>query len=461
MSVAGPSEQCYSKEKEMRNSRWGGIRTPTTFALGEEVTLPQKEKRSQWYSPTSESEEAHLIVPFHERQEILKTRHDTTNADPYRADGTFESISKWYYWTVMRSYINDFVKNCTECNLYKPSNQKPSVLFRTPSYSQRFETIYIDLFGPLPKGPFGKKRLISDNGSKFVDAVIKQLCFILNIDQDIIPVYHPQANPVERKNRDLKPRIDILVQNRHSEWVDKLPSIYFVLKRAKFDTNGKTTAYLQFRGEIRTIDDVINDCPAIIDNENFVPEITLYLKRLARISSEIRERVEEKPDQRNTFCDKRHRPSPLYHPRINVWVTVHPLSNASQNKTAKFMRKRDGPYIIVTQRSPTIYEGANPNNPHEVLGPYHSFALCPCIDKEATLVMQLRKGGRPRKDNSADSSLMMMPRNQKRSVTNGKKDNRECLHLAVWTLNQSACHLGEERTCQCPSAQTPLLFVYY
>ncbi|GFV84625.1 transposon Tf2-6 polyprotein [Trichonephila clavipes] len=201
------------------------------------------------YSPTSESEEAQLVVPIHERQGILKIHHDAPNAGHYRADGTFERISKRYYWIGMRSYITDYVKNCTECNRYKPSNQKPSGLLRTPVYSQRFETISIDLFGPLPESPSGKKwifivedccprwvelfalpqatarkcattvmeevilryglprRLISDYGSQFVGAVMQQLCFILNIDQDIIPVYHPQANPVERKNRDLKPRI--------------------------------------------------------------------------------------------------------------------------------------------------------------------------------------------------------------------------------------------------------------
>ncbi|GFX57695.1 integrase catalytic domain-containing protein [Trichonephila clavipes] len=137
---------------------------------------------------------------------------------------------------------------------------------------------------------------------------MQQLCFILNIDQDIIPVYHPQANPVERKNRDLKPRIAILVQNRHDKWEDKLPSIRFALNSAKCDTTGKTAAYLQFGREMRTIDDVTNDFRAILDNENFVPESTPYLKRLARISSEVRERIEEKQDQRKTFYDKRHRP---------------------------------------------------------------------------------------------------------------------------------------------------------
>ncbi|GFS59588.1 uncharacterized protein TNCV_2581051 [Trichonephila clavipes] len=85
------------------------------------------------------------------------------------------------------------------------------------------------------------------------------------------------------------------------------------------------------------------------------------------------------------------------------------------------MPKRDGPYIIVTQPSPTTYEVGNPNNPHEVLGPYHSSALRPCIDKEATPVMPLRKRGRPRKDNSAGSSSRTKPRNQRGSVTNGNR----------------------------------------
>ncbi|GFW57430.1 hypothetical protein TNCV_543431 [Trichonephila clavipes] len=63
---------------------------------------------------------------------------------------------------------------------------------------------------------------------------------------------------------------------------------------------------------------VTNDFRAIIDNENFVPEITPYLKRFARISSEVCERIEEKPYQRKIFYDKRHRPGPLYRPGNKV-----------------------------------------------------------------------------------------------------------------------------------------------
>ncbi|GBM06018.1 hypothetical protein AVEN_49406-1 [Araneus ventricosus] len=56
------------------------------------------------------------------------------------------------------------------------------------------------------------RRVISDNGTQFVSAVIQQMCYLLKIHQSFIPVYHPQANPVERKNRDLKQRLAILVE---------------------------------------------------------------------------------------------------------------------------------------------------------------------------------------------------------------------------------------------------------
>ncbi|GFX66553.1 pro-Pol polyprotein [Trichonephila clavipes] len=130
---------------------------------------------------------------------------------------------------------------CSECIRYKATNQKPAGLLQTPVPAQRFESIAIDLFGPLPETTEGIKwifivedyttkwvelfplkqatakecamtllnevflrygvprRLISDNGTQFVSAVMQQLCFVLDINQSLIPVYHPQANPVERK----------------------------------------------------------------------------------------------------------------------------------------------------------------------------------------------------------------------------------------------------------------------
>ncbi|GFV74232.1 pro-Pol polyprotein [Trichonephila clavipes] len=51
----------------------------------------------------------------------------------------------------MRKFIADYVKSCSECIRYKATNQKPAGLLQTPVPAQRFESIAIDFFGPLPE----------------------------------------------------------------------------------------------------------------------------------------------------------------------------------------------------------------------------------------------------------------------------------------------------------------------
>ncbi|GFX24081.1 hypothetical protein TNCV_2435741 [Trichonephila clavipes] len=240
-------------------------------------------------------------------------------------------------------------------------------------------------------------RLISDNGTQFVSAVMQQICYLLNIHQSLIPIYHPQANPVERKNRNLKPRLAILVQDKHDCWSEKLPFIRFALNTAKCETTGQTAAFLNFGRELRTPSEVVNDIRVVIQNDNFVPEITPYLKKFAKFSTQIREVVEEQQDSRKFYADKKRKAAPTYQPGEHVFVASHPLRNAAQGRSAKLMPRRDGPYVILTQRSPSSYEIASLDNPGVPLGVYHTSALTPCNIDEVKPLIPLRKRGRPSK----------------------------------------------------------------
>ncbi|GFX49570.1 integrase catalytic domain-containing protein [Trichonephila clavipes] len=117
---------------------------------------------------------------------------------------------------------------------------------------------------------------------------MQQICYVLNIHQSLIPVYQPQANPVEQKNRDLKPRLAILVQDKHDCWSEKLPFIRFALNTAKCETTGQTAAFLNFVRELRTPSEIVKDIQVVIQNANFVPEITPYLKKFAKFSTQNR-----------------------------------------------------------------------------------------------------------------------------------------------------------------------------
>ncbi|GFY15794.1 gag-Pol polyprotein [Trichonephila clavipes] len=97
-------------------------------------------------------------------------------------------------------------------------------------------------------------------------------------------------------------------------------------------------------------------------------------------------------DRQKTYADKSRRPSPNYKVNDLVWVKLHPLSKASQNRSVKLMPRRNGPYIVLSQRSSTIFVVAS-------CGVYHTSALTPFLNGTGTLspVVPLKKRGRSRK----------------------------------------------------------------
>lgn len=102
------------------------------------------------YVPDADTEEAQLVVPECARQKILEEYHDSPTSGHYSYERTLNKISQRYFWPRMRQQIKDYVRNCTECQKYKPTNSKPAKLLKTPVAQQRFEVVAIDLFGPLP-----------------------------------------------------------------------------------------------------------------------------------------------------------------------------------------------------------------------------------------------------------------------------------------------------------------------
>ncbi|GFW58191.1 uncharacterized protein TNCV_2633651 [Trichonephila clavipes] len=161
---------------------------------------------------------------------------------------------------------------------------------------------------------------------------------------------------------------------------------------------GQTAAFLNFGRELRTPSEVVNDIRVVIQNDNFVPKITPYLKKFAKFSTQIREVVEEQQDSRKFYADKKRKAALTYQPGEHVFVASHPLSNAAQGRIAKLMPRRDGPYVILTQRSPSSYEIASLNNPGEPLGVYHtSVSLTSCTNDKVKPLIPLPKRGRPTK----------------------------------------------------------------
>lgn len=392
------------------------------------------------YNPDSESESPQLVIPASHVEEILKELHDSSTAGHPGVDRTYQKVAQLYYFTGMRRIITDYVKACIHCQRYKATNAKPPGLLQTPVMNQRNEVLAIDLFGPLPAGDQGERwvllvedtatrwtelfplkeataevcarvlieeyflrfglprRIISDNGVQFVSAVMRQCMTVLGIKQNLVPLYHPEANPAERKNRDLKAMLAHLVADDHTSWPKMLPVIRFALNSANCRTTGKSPAFLAFGREMRSPTEIVHDHRAILNKDNFVPQITPYLRQFLKSLSAVRERVEIQQDKTKQYADSSRRPAETFKVGDLVLLKSHLLSNAVKDVTAKFFPRRDGPYRVTEQVSPTTYTIASIEQPDIVLGRYHTQDLTRYQGSESTppkSIIPKRNRGRP------------------------------------------------------------------
>lgn len=203
---------------------------------------------------------------------------------------------------------------------------------------------------------------------------MQQVAFCLGIKQNLTPVYHPEANPVERRNRDLKTQLAILVKNQHRSWSKYLASIRFALNSSRCVSTGFTPSYLMFGRELKTIFDVTNDFRAVVQNENFIPEITPYLLKMNDVISVARETHEQEQDKRKERVDVKRRHI-VFNVGDKVMVCLHTHSDAAKGFTSKFAPRRDGPYVIKEVKSPTSYLVADVDG--RAIGSYHVSMLSP------------------------------------------------------------------------------------
>ncbi|XP_052740236.1 uncharacterized protein LOC112054640 [Bicyclus anynana] len=141
------------------------------------------------------------------------------------------------------------------------------------------------------------RRITSDNGTQFISAVMQQLTYCLGIQQILTPVYHPEPNIVERKNRDMKTQIAIMVQNKHIRWPETLPAIRFSMNSAYNQSTGFTAGHLTFGREMRTPYKITHNFSDIVQSEKFIPDITPYLRNLANDLDTAKANVEDMQDK--------------------------------------------------------------------------------------------------------------------------------------------------------------------
>ncbi|XP_051153756.1 uncharacterized protein LOC127277011 [Leptopilina boulardi] len=232
-----------------------------------------------------------LVVPLGDRLKIMTEAHEHTQAGHLGGQKTYDRASIQYYWPGMLQDIEQFVRKCIVCQLNKTEQAKPRGLMTQRIVHEPWSVVATDVMGPFPKSARGFEYLIvfqdlftkwvelaplrsanantitnsfrelvinrwgtpqvlhSDSGTEYNNNAVKELTTAYHIHHSFNPLYHPQANPVERTNRVLKTMIRSFIGDNHRNWDIFIGDFRFAYNTALHSTNRVTPAFLNMGRE--------------------------------------------------------------------------------------------------------------------------------------------------------------------------------------------------------------------
>lgn len=336
-----------------------------------------------------------IVIPQSLKKNILETHHSHVLAGHLGRFKTHRLIALRYYWSGMIKDINNFISNCMKCNMHK-FNLKKNVTLKPIPVNDAWDTVGVDLVGPLPETKNGNKwiivfvdyltkwveafsliaadsvsiakvfvyevisrhgtplKLLSDRGTSFLSKFMQDVFDILKIEKISTTAYHPQCNGLtESMNKNLINVIRMYVNDHKSDWDLYLPFALFAYRTSISASSKYSPFKLMYGRECRFPTDIIlpESKTKVIFSEN-ENELRIKLLKGLEIEREIAKfniensQVKQKENY-NSKIDK------VTSFNVGDWVW---LENKTKSKSKKFKPKWLGPFLIVKKISDHIYK---------------------------------------------------------------------------------------------------------
>jgi hypothetical protein len=104
-----------------------------------------------------------ILLPPSMHARVLEQFHDAPFAGHLGVTRTYERIQRDYYWPGLRAIVNDYVKSCRDCAMFKPASVNTTPPLMPITSTHPFELIEMDIVGPFP---------VSDKGNRYILTVI-------------------------------------------------------------------------------------------------------------------------------------------------------------------------------------------------------------------------------------------------------------------------------------------------
>lgn len=321
-----------------------------------------------------------IIIPLEtERQELISEYHASALGGHKGVAKTYQRIREKYYWPGMRAEIQNYISECRNCQLKKLVRKKvrqPMVLTDTPGAA--FDKISMDIMGPLPVTrtgnsyiltiqdllskyslaiPLGKsgaidvaeafaneficvygapKALLTDQGSHFLNSLMKAIARKFKIKRYQTTAYRPQANgSIERSHHVLWEYLKQLVDDK-GDWDKYLKLACFSYNTSVHEGTSFTPHELVFGKLARTPASEVQ--PEDLRNESYNDYLENLCDRLRYAQEAANKNLRNAKERSKQYYDKRARPYNFKQGQL-VYLLKEP--------THKLGNQYSGPYRIL------------------------------------------------------------------------------------------------------------------
>lgn len=353
------------KYAEEENSRW---------LLHEEVMYYKTKDGNKPYIPKSL------------RETVLQECHDLAQAGHMGISKSLQRVKSIGYWPKMTGQVARYVRSCKICQLTKSSNQKPAGLMVSKSNHGVLDQLAIDFVGQLPRSsnrfeyilvltdrysrwsefhPVRKATaksvckvlesffartgaacsVLSDNATQFRSKLVRDVLRKWNVKQTFTTPFHPQANPAERVNRNLKAMLRAYCREDHTRWDRNLDLLCFALNSAQNEATGYSPAELFLGRQMRS--PIVNKYRIHgTTHETYEKAQEEAQERLNKIHEFVKSHELKRKEVQAKNYNKGRR-DVTYNPGQLVVVRTHPISSAEKKFAAKLGDLWAGPYKVL------------------------------------------------------------------------------------------------------------------
>ena len=234
------------------------------------------------------NKQVRLVVPLSMQADLLEQAHTGFLGGHLGFRKMYTRLKRWYFWSGM---FRDCLVHCDECIPCNMANltARPIPIEENPVPKFPFHTISVDTYGPLPESHSGNSYIVtaidqltgwpeccavpdksapticrfllsdiiarhsvpivmmSDNGTEFVNGLIKELSRTLNMVHIRCANYSPQANgKCERIHRDYTAYFRKMANHDKLNWDQHLTSILGAYRCAEHASAGASPFFLLY-----------------------------------------------------------------------------------------------------------------------------------------------------------------------------------------------------------------------